>query len=118
MTENTSLDPSDSPVNVKIVYILYLVGLVVGGITGVVGVVMAYIYRKEAPDWLHSHYHFQIRTFWIGGLYGLIGVILAPVLIGFLILFFWLIWLIVRCVKGISALDRKEEIIDPMRWGF
>lgn len=56
----------------KIVYILYLVG-VVFGITGLIGVVMAYIYKSDAPEWLSSHYQFQIRTFWIGLLYLVVG---------------------------------------------
>ena len=38
----------------KIVYILYLVGILFG-ITGLVGVVMAYINKSDAPEWLQSH---------------------------------------------------------------
>ena len=45
-----------------IVYILYLVGLI-AGITTVVGVVIAYVNRADAPEWVQSHYQFQIRTF-------------------------------------------------------
>jgi uncharacterized membrane protein len=101
----------------KIVYILYLVGLVFG-LTGIVGVVMAYINRDDAPEWLKSHYQFQIRTFWIGGLYMFIGVILAIVLIGYLVLLFWMIWLIVRCVKGMKSLDQKEAHPNPTGWMF
>jgi len=33
---------------------------------------MAYIYKGDAPDWLKSHYRYQIRKFWIGILYGLV----------------------------------------------
>ena len=29
------------------------------------GVIIAYAQRRDAPDWVHSHYRFQIRTFWI-----------------------------------------------------
>lgn len=60
--ENTTEDLA------KIIYILYLVGLVFG-VTGIVGVVMAYISKDDAPDWVKTHYQFQIRTFWIGALY-------------------------------------------------
>ena len=52
----------------KIVYILYLVSLLFG-ITGIIGVVMAYINKDDAPEWLQTHYQFQIRTFWIGALF-------------------------------------------------
>jgi len=103
--------------NARIIYILYLVGVVLG-ITTLVGVIMAYINRGEAADWVKSHYQFQIRTFWIGMLYGVIGMILSAVLIGFLVLLFTLIWWIVRCVKGMQALEKQEPVSNPTRWMF
>jgi len=101
----------------KIVYILYLVGLLFG-ITGIVGVVMAYINKADAPDWLKSHYQFQIRTFWIGGLFLFIGSLLSLVLIGWFILLFWVVWLIIRCVKGMKSLETKEAHPNPTGWFF
>ena len=101
----------------KIVYILYLAGLVFG-VTGIIGVVMAYINKDDAPDWLKSHYQFQIRTFWIGFLYVLIGIILSFIFIGILVLIFWVVWLIVRCVNGIKFLDQKEAPPNPTGWMF
>ena len=114
---NGSLQPLESSASAKLVYILYLVAIFVG-ITGVIGVVVAYIYRSEAPDWLATHYRFQIRTFWIGLLYTLIGGLTAWLLVGWLILFFWLIWLIVRCVKGFRYLERREPYPEPDTWLF
>ncbi len=102
---------------VKIVYILYLVGIILG-ITTLIGLIMAYINKKNAPDWLQTHYRFQIRTFWIGFLYSFIGVILSPVVIGYFILLFVLIWLIVRCVKGLKYLGQKEPYPNPTTWLF
>ncbi len=101
----------------KIVYILYLAGIIFG-ITGIIGVIMAYMNKSDAPDWLKSHYQSQIRTFWIGGLYMLIGVLLSIVLIGYLILLFWVVWLIIRCVKGMKSLDQKEAHPNPTGWMF
>lgn len=101
----------------KIVYILYLVG-VVFGITGLIGVVMAYIYKSDAPEWLYSHYRFQIRTFWIGLLYLVVGSILLVVLVGWLVYLFWVVWLIIRCVKGLQILDKKEPHPNPTAWMF
>ncbi|HDP88396.1 MAG TPA: hypothetical protein ENN42_00305 [Thioalkalivibrio sp.] len=101
----------------KIVYILYLVGIVVG-VTGIVGVVMAYINRREAPDWLQSHYTFQIRTFWIGLLYLFIGTLTVGLVIGAFILLFWLVWLIIRCVKGMQYLDKQQAHPQPETWMF
>ena len=103
--------------NAKMIYILYLIGILIG-LTALIGVVMAYIYRKDAPEWLHSHYQFQIRTFWIGFLYLVIGSLTTAFIVGFLILLFWLVWVIVRCVKGMKALDRGEALADPTSWMF
>ncbi len=79
---------------------------------------MAYINKSDAPEWLQSHYRFQIRTFWIGVLYMMIGVILTLALIGYLIILFWVIWLIVRCIKGMKTLDNKQAHPNPTGWMF
>jgi uncharacterized membrane protein len=101
----------------KIIYILYLVNIVVP-FTGLVGVIMAYINQTEADETLKTHFRFQIRTFWIGLLYIFIGALLSMVLIGYLVLLFYVIWLIVRCVKGMQALDKNEALPNPGSWMF
>lgn len=101
----------------KIIYFLYLASILIG-ITAIAGLIMAYVNRNDAPDWLKSHYQFQIRTFWIGALYLFIGVLLSQFIIGLLILLFWLLWLIVRCARGIKYLDRREAHPDPTGWMF
>jgi uncharacterized membrane protein len=88
------------------------------GITGIVGVVMAYINKDDAPEWLKTHYQFQIRTFWIGALFMILGGILSIILIGWFVLLFWVVWLIVRSIKGIKALDSEQAIENPKRWFF
>jgi Predicted membrane protein len=116
MNEVTQQAPS-SEGTAKVVYILYLVGIIFG-LTGIIGVVMAYINKREAPDWLQTHYQFQIRTFWIGLLYVLIGMVSSVILIGYLVLLFWVVWLVIRCVKGMKSLDQKEAHPDPAGWLF
>jgi uncharacterized membrane protein len=101
----------------KIIYILYLVSLATG-ITAVVGVVLAYVKRDEASQWLQTHYRFQIRTFWIGLLYCVLGVILSMVLIGFLVLLFLAVWLIIRVIKGFKHLERREPVPNYDTWMF
>ena len=101
----------------KIIYVLYLVGLLTA-LTSLVGVVMAYIYRDEAPDWLKTHYTFQIRTFWIMLLYAFICFLLAFVLIGMLLFFVLAVWWIIRCVKGLKYLEQRAAYPDPEGWGF
>lgn len=116
MNEVTA-ERTGNPDMAKIIYILYLVGLI-NGITILVGVVMAYIYRDGAPDWLRTHYDAQIRMFWIGILYCIVASLLIFILIGFLLYFVIAVWWIVRSVKGLNHLDRKGAYPDYQGWAF
>ena len=100
-----------------IVYILYLTSYVIG-ITALVGVIIAHVQIGTADPLLRSHYQWQIRTFWIGLLYFVIGVVLCFVLIGILVLLFWFIWTVVRTVKGLLALNENKPIANPTSWLF
>ncbi len=102
----------------KIVYLLYLATLLTGGVTALVGVVMAYVYRDDAPDWLETHFRFQIRTFWLGLAYAVVGAVLTLVAVGFAVLVFLAVWLVVRCVKGLKFANRHEAYPDPVGWWF
>ncbi|HEY1799098.1 MAG TPA: hypothetical protein VGG57_23490 [Stellaceae bacterium] len=97
------------------VYILYLASLFVG-VTSIVGLVMAYVKRDEAPEWVQTHYRFQIRTFWIGLLYMVIGLVTVVILIGFLVWLFNVVWLIVRCIKGMQAVARGQACENVTTW--
>jgi uncharacterized membrane protein len=99
----------------RIIYILYLVSLAVG-ITGLIGVIMAYVNRSDGPDWLASHYRFQIRTFWIWLLYLVVGIVLSLIVIGVAVLVFAAVWWIIRCAKGLKYLSREEAYPDPEGW--
>jgi len=101
--------------NVQVIYILYLASFVVG-ITGLAGIIIAYINRGKAGGWLESHYTFLIRTFWIGLLYGFISLLLTFVLIGILLALATAIWFIARCVIGLQAVGRGEPIKNPESW--
>lgn len=120
MTDPTqvSVDPATKG-NANLIYILYLVSIIVG-ITGLVGVVMAYIGKGDAANdpVLTSHYNNQINIFWKMLLYTVIGIVLTMVIIGVLVLLAALIWYIVRCVKGMQSLSRGEAIANPGSWGF
>lgn len=98
-----------------LVYLLYLVGLVVG-VTVLIGVVVAYLNRSEAPAWATSHYQMQIRTFWIGLLIGVVGVVTSFIVVGFLVLVAGCVWFIVRCVKGLKLANRTEPYPNPTTW--
>lgn len=101
----------------KVIYVLYLAGFIVG-VTPLIGVVMAYLAKGEAPEWLDTHYRYQIRTFWIAFLYTFVSALLTVILIGILGLLATAVWLIVRCIKGFQALDRGEPIENVATWMF
>jgi uncharacterized membrane protein len=100
-----------------IVYILYFIAYFVG-ITAIAGVIIAHVQKGGGNAMLDSHYDFQIRTFWIGILYLVIGTILAWVLIGFVILAWWFLWSLIRNIKGILALNENRPIAQPTSWMF
>ena len=100
-----------------IVYVLYLAAFL-NGVTALVGVIIAHVKVREADPVLATHFRFQIRTFWLSVLIVIVGAILCLVLIGFVILFLWVIWAIVRNVKGLIALNDNRPIANPNSWMF
>lgn len=103
--------------NIQLIYILYLVGLVFG-LTALVGIILAYMNRAKADTVAASHYTYLIRTFWMGLAYALLSMVLMMVGIGFLLMIALVVWLIVRCVKGLQWVSRGEPVPDPETWLF
>jgi uncharacterized membrane protein len=99
------------------VYILYLVGFFTG-IGALVGLVIAYLQRDQTDRVSQSHFQFQITTFWIGLLYFFVGLVTIHIGIGALILLWWVVWTVIRCVKGLLVLNLGEPIRNPSSWWF
>jgi uncharacterized membrane protein len=51
-------------------------------------------------------------------LFSFIGALTTAILIGLVILLLTLVWFIIRCIKGLQALDKKEAHPDPTTWMF
>jgi uncharacterized membrane protein len=100
-----------------IVYVLYLAGFLTG-FSAVVGLIIASIEIDRADPVSRSHFRFQIRTFWIGLVYIVAGVLTLHIGIGALILLWWVVWTAMRCVKGLLALNAGEPIADPESFLF
>ncbi|SDG76620.1 DUF4870 family protein [Roseospirillum parvum] len=100
----------------NLVYILYLVGFLVG-ITSIIGVVLAYVNRGKDPM-LDTHYTFQIRTFWIGLLGGLIAAVTSVIIVGWAIMLVLLVWAVMRIITGMQKLSKNQPVADPTTWGF
>ncbi len=114
----------------KSIYIMYLLTLFFA-FFAILGFTLANKNSNEAPEWLETHYQFQIGTFWIGALYFIIClsfVLIGIKLSGTISLVFLgsavagsiliAIWLIVRCINGIRYLNRQEEYPNPTSWFF
>lgn len=104
-----------APSDVKLVYYLYLAG-VLFGITPIIGVVIAYVNRGAGPGWVERHYHYQIRTFWLG-LIGLgICSLLMLVLIGYVLVILLGLWWIIRTVKGLKFANKGRSVPSTEKW--
>jgi uncharacterized membrane protein len=92
------------------VYALQAAGFLFG-ITWLVAIIVDYVKRDDARgSWLESHFSWQIRTFWWGLLWGVIGGVLLLVLVGYLVLGANAVWIIYRIVKGWLRLAERREI--------
>lgn len=99
------------------VYVLYLIGFLTG-FTALIGVIVAHVKVNEADAMSRSHFQFQIRTFWFGLIYLAVGGALSIVLIGIPILIWWMIWTLVRIIKGMILLNENRPIPQPQSWLF
>ena len=89
-----------------VVYILQALSFFLGGITALVGVIINYVKMDEVRGtWLEPHFRWQVRTFWIGLLWTVIGFATTMLIVGWFILVGIAIWVIYRIVKGALALN-------------
>ena len=102
--------PEKNKTLTMVIYALQALGFLVG-ISWIVAVVMNYVKKEEvAGTWLESHFRWQIRTFWYGLLWGVLGAILLLVLVGYLVLLAAAVWVIYRIVKGWLYLNDNKPL--------
>jgi len=71
------------------------------GITYFIAIIINYVKREDAQGtWIESHFRWQIRTFWFGLLWFVLGGLTFFIVIGWVILFAAALWLIYRILKG------------------
>jgi len=93
-----------------IIYALYAASYFVG-ITAIVAIVINYIKKEDvAGTFLESHFRWQIRTFWFGMLWGVLGGITFLIVIGWAVLIADGIWIIYRLVKGWLRLNENKPM--------
>lgn len=99
-----------------IISLLYLSSFILG-ITGLVGIVLAFVWKNEAHEpWEATHYQYLINTFWLGLAGFIISFILMFVLIGFLLIFAVSALIIVRCVLSLIKAQKREPMPNPATW--
>jgi uncharacterized membrane protein len=109
MTENPQQDRANKDIT-QIIYGLYAAA-VIGIPTNIVGIVMNYIKRDDVVGTPYeSHFRWQMRTFWFTLLWGVVGTILIPVLVGFVVLGVLYVWYIYRIVKGWLRLNEGKAM--------
>ncbi|CAN5165585.1 membrane protein [soil metagenome] len=81
------------------------------GVTALIAVVIDYVKLDDVRgSWLESHYRWQIRTFWWGLLWTVVGFVTLVVLVGGFILFANAVWIIYRIVKGWMRLSEQRAV--------
>jgi uncharacterized membrane protein len=115
--EPSSRPTLDDRALAAVVYILYLLALGTA-FTALIGFAIAYFARPQAEPMTATHFTFQLRTLLIGVLYVVVGAVLTLVWVGYLILAWWYIWSMIRSIKGLLALNRRQPIQNPQSWMF
>ena len=109
--------PIDFDMNKPTIVSLLYLGSFITGISGLVGVVLAYVWRGEPKaDWEASHYQYLINTFWIGFFGSIISIVLMVVLIGFALIFAVMVLVVVRSVLSLVNAQKKVPMPNPGTW--
>ena len=83
-----------------LVYVLQALSFFLG-VTCIVAIIINYVKHPEVSNtWLASHFRWQMRTFWFGLLWMVLGALTIRLAVGYLIITATGIWIIYRIVKG------------------
>ena len=98
----------------KLVYILFATGYFPPFV--ILAVFIAYSYRGDGPEWVDSHFTFQIRTFWLGLLYMIPLAILCflPVVGPVIAIILIAPFSFLRPIRGLKYLDEKLPHPKPL----
>lgn len=93
-----------------VIYALYALSLF-SGVTAIVAIVLNYIKLDESKgSWLESHFRWQIRTFWWGLLWFVIGAATWFILVGWLVWGVAFVWFVYRIAHGWLKLNDRLPI--------
>ena len=93
-----------------VIYGLYALSLVFG-VTAIIAIVLNYIKKDEARGtWLDSHFTWQIRTFWWGVVWFVLGGLTWIIFIGGIVWGVAYVWFIYRIAKGWLNLNDNKPM--------
>lgn len=92
-----------------IIYALFAVGFC-NGVTALIGVILAHVNLKTADPVSASHFKYQMRTFYWGLLWVIIGAITSVIVVGWFVLLAWFIWTLIRIITGLMAINNGQPI--------
>jgi uncharacterized membrane protein len=99
-----------------IISLLYLSSVILG-VTALVGLVLAYVWKGEThAEWETSDYEYLIRTFWLGLVGMIVSIVLMIVLIGFLLMVAVGVLVVVRCVLSLINAQKQMPMPNPQTW--
>jgi uncharacterized membrane protein len=116
MTDAATHKPAETDHSLKqltqVVYALQAASYLVG-FSVFAAVIVNYVKRDDVAGTLYeSHFRWQLRTFWFSLLWGVIGLLLALVVIGFAILAADAIWFLYRVIKGWIRLSEGKPMYE------
>lgn len=84
------------------------------GVTALVAIVINYVKRDDVRGTVYeSHFDWQIRSFWWGLVWAVLGMALVIVLLGLPILLAAWLWMVYRVVKGWLRLNDGKPMYAP-----
>jgi uncharacterized membrane protein len=98
------------------VYALILFAVPTLGVSAVIALLAVTGRAGPAGDVAASHFVFQQRTLWAGGVVALAGAILVVVGLGVFVLFALAVWLILRGAAGVLKLKAGRAMPNPRGW--
>ncbi len=110
--ESTALSENEQSAKTltTVIYALYAASFFIG-ITAIVAIVMNYVKKEDmAGTFLESHFRWQIRTFWFGLLWGVLGGLTMLIVVGWFVLVANGIWIVYRIVKGWLRLNDNKPM--------
>jgi len=96
----------------RLTYVLYAIASI-SGFPMIIGLVLAYVARSEAPAWQKTHCMFLIYTFWFGLALIVVGMMTWIIGIGMFLLWILPLWYVIRVVRGWVLLENRQPVPNP-----